>query len=269
VTIIAAFQCRDGLLMCADSEQSIGSEAKAQARKILLVKTPSYNVGIGGAGDSSSIEYIQNELRQRIALDRPTWDSVDSWLQRFAIEMWEACIGPYRGFDSRYAPEDLEFLIGLQAQGEYRLYKWQRRVVYQIVDRAPTSIGAGIIQSEMLLNELQFALPLTASEMCLLAVRMMLKVKQLVQGCGGKTEMILLRSDGGLTVLSTKVIESVEHLVEQVDTFFVDQVLQFISGVTQIDHADDLKDQADTIESYRLMYEQLTPRLRKRGLGTF
>src|SRR6185369_5277601 len=97
VTIIAAFQCRDGLLMCADSEQGIGDQIKSQTRKIRLFKASRYSVGIGGSGDGSLIDYIQYELRQRIALERPEWKSVDSWLRAFSVDMWRTCIGPYRG----------------------------------------------------------------------------------------------------------------------------------------------------------------------------
>lgn len=251
VTIIAAFQCRDGLLMCADSEQTIASETKSQTRKIHLFKTAPYTVAIGGAGDGSLIDYIQYELQQRVALKPPAWDTVDSWLQAFCVEMWDACMGPYRGFNYNHVPEEPSFLIGLQTQGEYRVYKWEHRIIYPVPNWTPASIGAGIIQSETLLNELQFGLPLMASQMFLFAVRMMLKVKQLVQGCGGKTEMVLLRTDGGLTVISTKKIDEVEELVEQMDTFFVDQILHFISGGERITREGDLKEECSSLWFFR------------------
>src|SRR5688572_4104412 len=74
VTIIAAFQCSDGLLMCADSEQSVfGSDAKSQTQKIDAFKSAYASVAIGGSGDSGVIQYVQYEFMQRIARDRPKW----------------------------------------------------------------------------------------------------------------------------------------------------------------------------------------------------
>lgn len=60
VTVIAGFQCTDALLMCADSEQSIGSDSKSQTRKIGCFTTGGIGAAIGGAGDSDFIEYVHD-----------------------------------------------------------------------------------------------------------------------------------------------------------------------------------------------------------------
>ena len=46
VTAIVGFQCQDALLMCADSEQSVGTDSKSQIRKI-----DSFGYWWGGCGN--------------------------------------------------------------------------------------------------------------------------------------------------------------------------------------------------------------------------
>lgn len=69
-----------------------------------------------------------------------------------------------------------------------------------------------------MLDELQqFYLP--ARQMLLYAVRAMLRVKQLVHGCRGKTEAVLLLNDGLIMRPATIQIDAIEYLVEQMDHF--------------------------------------------------
>lgn len=259
VTIIASFQCTDGLLMCADSEQATTSESKSQMRKIQKFNLPPHGyVAVGGAGDDGNIiDYIQYELFKKLGSNCPQWEEADSWLQGFATDMWNTCIRPYRGFAYQLVPS-ISFLIGLQMHGSYRLYKWERNFVYEIPRNQHASIGIGIAQSESLLNDLQFTFP--AKQMLFYAVRMMLRVKQLVQGCGGKTEVIFLGNDGIVVIPATTNIDAIEYLAEEADNFLIEKVLQFVCSPAKPDEDAELKQQLDDLRRFKAQYERLVPK---------
>lgn len=256
VTIIAAFQCSDGLLMCADSEQTISVESKSQTRKIFASRYDFGSVAIGGAGDASLIEYVQQRLHRDLTFNPPTLATFESSLVTYADDVFDKQIRPYATFPSNYIPE-FELLIGLQMNGEYRLYRWERNFVYH-VPSGHTSIGIGTLQSESLMGNQQL-LWLPANQMLFSALRMMLRVKQLVQGCGGKTEVLCLSNDGSLISLPTRYIDAIEHLVDEVDMALFLGPLAFVAGHRWNDEGEEveLKAEADSLKRFKAKYEKL------------
>ena len=257
VTSIAGFQCFDGLLMCADSEETIFTESKSQVRKIDAFRVSHASVAIGGAGDTYLIEYVQLKLQQAMQEECPTWENVDPWLTEFVGNIWDTCIRPFRGLGERPHPE---FLIGLRMFGTYSLYRWIENRIHEIPNRRHVSIGTGIAQSEPLLSDLQeFCFPV--DQMLLYAVRAMLRVKQLVQGCGGKTEVVFLRNDGLIVRPATIHVDVIEYLVEEIDHFLLADTYRFISGHVQIDDTEDLRRQTETLKEFRTRYKNAIPSL--------
>lgn len=257
VTVIAGFQCLDALLICADTEQGISQTySKSQIGKIESFISGGAGIAIGGAGDGDLIAYVQHELKQRFDQSLSSPDAADVWMQSFARDIWNECVEPYRGFATELVP-DASFLIGLQMRGVYSLYKWERNTVWPIPRNIHTSIGIGVIQSEPLLAELQdFSLP--AHQMLLYAVRAMLRVKQLVQGCGGKTEAVLLLNDGTIMRPAIIKIDLIEYLVEEMDRFLLKRCAGFIAG-----HRDqeDLNEQTELLKRFKQRYEKIVPDL--------
>ena len=259
VTVIAGFQCLDALLMCADSEQSISRDSKSQTRKIESFVAGIAGVAIGGAGDGDLIEYVQHELKQRFERDNPQPDDAEAWLRAFAKDIWNTCVKPYRGFATELVP-DVGFLIGLQMKGRHSLYKWERNTVWPVPKNTHTSIGIGVIQSEPLLAELQeFHLP--AHQMLLYAVRAMLRAKQLVQGCGGKTEAVLLLNEGLIMRPATMQIDAIEYLVEQMDYVLLEHCAGFIAGRMRSGDQEDLNELLELLKRFKQRYEKIVPDL--------
>jgi hypothetical protein len=258
VTVIAGFQCRDALLMCADSEQSLPGDSKSQIRKIDSFAAAGFRVAIGGAGDMDLIEHVQYQLKQAFNQNPPSREKVDAWMEGFARNIWDACVVPYSGLAS--APPDADFIIGLQIGGENILYKWERDMIHPVPRTTHTSIGSGIIQSAPLLAALDpFYLP--AHQMLLYAVRAMLRVKQLAQGCGGKTEAVLLMNDGFIIMPATREIDAIEYLVEEMDHFLLDSAVGFIAGHVNTNVDTDLSDHAEVLKRFKTNYEKTVPTL--------
>ncbi|CAN5857331.1 hypothetical protein BH18ACI4_BH18ACI4_08710 [soil metagenome] len=266
VTVIAGFQCRNGLLLCADSEQSLSSESKSQVRKLTTETGYNCAIAIGGAGDGDLIDYVQYRLVENLKESPTTLEQADAWLNEFAKKMWRELIQPYRGFPREFIPE-VSFLIGLHMHATYRLYKWERNFVYPVPPKTHVSIGIGVVQSETLLSELQFSLP--ADQMLLYAVRVMLKVKRLVQGCGGKTEMALLHNDGVIIKPATETIDALESLIDELDNFVLERILRLICNPKLLDDPLEASAQDDSVRYFQNRYKELSPRFFKQVFGTF
>ena len=71
MTILAGLRCFDGILLCADTEQTVPDILKTRAEKIYLVSggpTANWELVMGGAGMVEFIEMTRDLLGERIAL---------------------------------------------------------------------------------------------------------------------------------------------------------------------------------------------------------
>jgi hypothetical protein len=234
VTIIAGFQCINGILICSDTEQSfLSSDSKSQTGKVPIFHTHRLTVAIGGAGDGALIDYITQDLVKHLLDKRYDWNSIESGINDYARKTFSRHIRPYAGFAASLVPE-VSFLIAIAMEKQARLFKWEKNFAYLVPPMHHTSIGIGTLQSEQLLREIQFFYP--SEQMLFFAVRMMQQVKQLVQGCGGKTEVAFLDVGSEIVVRhGIFFVDEVEHLTLMVDEFLTNHVLSFISNSQDLD----------------------------------
>ena len=233
MTIIAGFQCTDGILMCSDTEQFISPESKSQVGKIPVVQLAHFTAAIGGAGDGALIEYLTQDLCKHLVHWPRDWDALESGLNDYGRKAFTKHIRAYAGFPSVDIPT-VSFLIAVTMNEDARLFRWERNFVHAVPKWQHTSIGVGTLQSEQLLSEMQFAYP--SQQMFFFAVRMMQKVKQIVQGCGGKTEVVFLPSTGNsFTRPGTFITDEIEHMAGIVDDFLTNHILSFIANTEKMD----------------------------------
>jgi len=256
VTVIAGFQCSDGILLCADSEETIGEESKSQTRKIATNASHFSHIAIGGAGDSALIDYVQQKLIRDMLDERPSWDAFEGWLNNYANTVFTDHVQPYAYFPSDRIPEDVEFLVALRMDEESRLFKWERNFAYAVPPKTHTSIGFGTLQSRSELSNLE-RISLPAHQMLFYAVRAMLKVKQTVQYCGGNTEVVQLHNGGMLSPFRTSEIQAIEHMVEEVDFFVLQRVLRLIARPISAKSDQELDAQVKALRDFNETYQQL------------
>ena len=257
MTAIAGFQCPDGILLCADSEETLSSDSKSQARKIKFLSLGSIRVLIGDAGTSSLIEYSTQELIKRLINKNWNWDSIEVELQHHAKQIFRENIRPYAVYPRDDRPE-IQSLIAVQTDQECRLFKWTNNFVMEVPRHSHTSIGFGIIQSERLITAYSFYLPF--EQMLFFAVRIMKEVKETVRDCGGNTEVRVLRNDGTSILYSTKDIHEVEYLSQGIDDVFSEHVLTFICNPADLSETatnQQLKMISDVVASFRRNYKSL------------
>ena len=70
MTYIAAFRCIDGIVMCADTQETVG-EHKQYAEKITVAGRSAYPIAIGGAGAGELIEAMTQEIFEALHREAP------------------------------------------------------------------------------------------------------------------------------------------------------------------------------------------------------
>lgn len=85
MTYISAFQCQDGIVMSADTEESWG-DYKHYTEKLSIIEDKSFPLAIGGAGIADLIEPMVQEVTERAAEHKPKSRKELCDLVRGAIE---------------------------------------------------------------------------------------------------------------------------------------------------------------------------------------
>src|SRR6266852_5046288 len=66
VTIAAGFYCTDGLVLCADTQETITGYSKVNTQKMTQLETPFFNMVFTGAGDSGLIDMTVQLMDQAL-----------------------------------------------------------------------------------------------------------------------------------------------------------------------------------------------------------
>jgi hypothetical protein len=216
MTAILGLSYLDGVLMMADTEESLGGDAKSECDKLYRFSFPSGTVVTGGAGDSHLIECANQDLHQFFARTVKTAPGeMLETLNGFALNFFEETVSPLRGF--QYEP-GLEMLIAVNCNKQSTLlFKWAQNRVIWIAPPQHTSIGSGVVQIHPMLRDVQFV----ASKECMLfhGLRMMYHAKRAVVGVGGKTEAFALQNDGATHSFGTIATQKIEELIINYEQF--------------------------------------------------
>ena len=70
MTYISAFECEGGIVMCADTQETIDEE-KQYSEKLYAPENLSYPIAVGGAGLEEPIEAFSLELFERVEKEKP------------------------------------------------------------------------------------------------------------------------------------------------------------------------------------------------------
>lgn len=191
LTIAAAFLCRDGLVLCADTEETRG-EMKFQAPKLVVCpegeESSKRKAVFAGAGDSAFIDKLVDEMWSagRFALD-----GIESMFEA----MEDACIRVHQRYWGIYPPDarpEAHIIFGIVEGGETRLYKATGPIVNRVAKYELT--GSGDSLARYIASRAETGS--SVKEAVGLSVYLLAETKKFVQGCGGASHIVVLNSDG-------------------------------------------------------------------------
>lgn len=187
VTIAAGFPCKDGLILCADTQEVIQGYVKTETEKMTVIQGGDWNVAITGAGDGDLIEMAIQELHDVVDRIRPP-QTLQGQIKDTLLELFRKCIQPYASYPFEDRPV-AQLLIGIQSKGAVNLYKW-RGTLFRRFD-TPECVGAGIALGKSLTAQF-FQQQLPLKQAALIAIYILHQAKKWVDGCGGNSDIVLL-----------------------------------------------------------------------------
>lgn len=186
VTIGVGFTCQQGIVLGADTQITCDGFHKYYEHKIYSKQTSAASVAFTFSGDPGLMKSFCDRF----------FDALDSARELKSIEIEQWISGILGEMEEVKATADLSMLAGIVLPSkEFRLLRTDAKKVYRI----PSGfIGVGdssLIRYLMALLT-QSAYPFSLRQAELLSFYIVQQAKNWIDGCGGETDVLFLRSDG-------------------------------------------------------------------------
>ena len=220
MTIIAGFRCHEGVVICGDTQETLGS-AKRNVQKVRVeAKYPRYIprmdgtngdlfAAFCGSGNGPFIDMLIDRA-WKAAKDTETLDAasgvVEEEIKHIYKEMGEI-------YQIGQCPS-VEIIYGIRAGGESRLFLASGPVVVEKLEYESSGIGSDIANY---LTSRMYGSSLNLYQCSILAAYILLQAKNHVEGCGGKSHIAVLRNSGECGLIEPRRVESLTTLLESAD----------------------------------------------------
>jgi 20S proteasome alpha/beta subunit len=214
VTIAAGFCCNDGIVLCADSQETISGYMKQYDGKIETILIDRFVIAIAGAGFT---DYIKTAVDTIAApgLKFANPRQLELALRDRSLEFFDRHMARWSNFPESERPT-VELLIGVTGRNKQQypcLFHCSGTSFHRVHEKA---IGAGILLANSLVSE-HMHMPgklFTLEELSSLAIYILSKVKKQVDTCGGFTDLVTLGRGGDVAFAVSKDIDQLEHALD-------------------------------------------------------
>jgi hypothetical protein len=209
VTIVIGLLAEDGIVVAADTQETIGS-MKIDESKVLVANkgTKRQKAGaliVSGAGDGGYLDTINQEICDCFLSNK--WDkkSFTNSIKRQLKQFHADHIIPFSMLPSHERPE-LSLVLGGQIGTNLLLLESDRSTIRPCRNYA--AVGIGHTHARAMLR--RYWVKLNTVKAASLAAYIMFNVKNNVDGCGNETQIVILK-DGHAEYLSDRNIFMLEH----------------------------------------------------------
>lgn len=224
VTIIAGFRCSEGVVVCADTQETIGT-AKRNVPKLRFEPQWAIDVGVpptpiaaafcgatnNGAFVDKLVDVAWNEAQQASSLDEA------------CLRIEKSIKHTHQEFGQIYQPgylPDAELVYGVKMHGKCRLFHALGPVVNE--EQKQASGGIGSYMADFLSSRMT---PVTIRQLIILAAYVLFQTKEHVDGCGGDSHIAVLPHAGEAKLLTFREVEYFTKMVECADHYLADLIL--------------------------------------------
>lgn len=219
VTIIAGFKCQDGIVVCADTQETV-EPLKRNVTKLRFEPNPNASGWIDesdsglamafcGAGHGPFIDKMVDVAWQK-SKDAPSLDEA-CLIAENSIKDHYAEYGQI--YQRGYCPE-VNVLFGAKMHGDSKLFS----AVGPVVNRVETyeCHGAGLYMADFLASRM-YGQHLTVHQCFILAAYILFQCKEHVDGCGGTSHIAVLRDAGRSGPVNLERTETVTKFLSEAD----------------------------------------------------
>ena len=241
VTIIAGFKCYEGIVICADTQETIGP-SKRSVPKLRFEPAGAphegNNLAVAFCGSGDSGPFI-DKLVQNAWEDGQPGTSVDEVCE----EIEKSIKLTYKDFGKIYQPgycPTADLIYGVKMQNTCRLFIANGPIVNEKPEY--DSFGAGQYMADFLASRM-YAHHLNLRQCAILAAYVLFQAKEHVDGCGGDSHIAVLREDGTSGIVARENVEAVTECLKMADDSL---------GSLTIDAADIELGSAEFVEKSRI-----------------
>lgn len=220
MTIIAGFKCLEGVVLCADTQETFGGVGKRNIPKLRVERVANESgVSLAAAfcGATNNGPFVDkladlawNEARQSVSL-------ADA-----CVRIERSIKRTYEEYGKIYQPgymPDAELVYGVKADGMSRMFHAVGPIVNE-QDRHITG-GAGAYLADFLASKMSRSL-INVRQLVILAAYVLFQTKAHVDGCGGDSHIVVLPHTGRTRELEMREVEILNTLVACADNYLGD-----------------------------------------------
>jgi len=211
MTIAAGYVCNTGIVLCADTQETIPGYTKNKGNKLIAFQCPSLNLVFAGSGNNATqIDETAYEVAAQIIADEPK----DARAFRRSLRTVLEELFPKAHYPRGPQPE-VDMLMAIKWKGDASLYRISDCNVAPIPQRA--AVGTGVILALQLL-ERHYDRTVQIGEAAIICSYVLYHVKKWVDGCGGNTEIALIPKEGdGITFMPSSEVDKFEVYAQAYD----------------------------------------------------
>lgn len=190
MTIAAGYVCNSGIVLCADSQETISGYTKNSTEKLMAFPcTDKLTLVFAGAGDNATqIDETAYEIAAKIIADAPENGGQFRKCMREVLEE----LFPKAHYPRARGPE-VDLLMAVKEAEEAKLYRIADCSLAPVRDTA--AVGSGIVLALQLL-ERHYDRTVLVGEAAIVCTYVLHHVKKWVDGCGGNTKIALIPKNG-------------------------------------------------------------------------
>lgn len=222
VTIIAGFKCSEGIVLCADTQETVeGGVSKRNVPKLRYEPSEQYGairfpdhdadfaVAFCGAGNGPFIDKLVESAWQ----EAQACTSIDE----VCSEIEKSIKDNYKEFGQIYQPgycPNAQLIYGVKMHGNSKLFTANGAVVNERHEYE--SHGIGYYMADFLAGRM-FDSFLNIHQCVILAAYILFQCREHVDGCGGESHIAVLQDNGPSGLVARNRIEAVTKLLDWTD----------------------------------------------------
>jgi 20S proteasome alpha/beta subunit len=210
MTIAAGYLCNGGIILSADTQETIQGYVKTSTEKITVFEGSTYTVAFAGSGNNGvQIDMIVQEICDELETEEPP--SMIGFKALLHGVLDRLLPQPYFPKDSA----DVELLLAIRENGQVHLFSVHDNVFAEMKEFE--CIGASVVTGRSIFQR-YYRHDHTLIESYIVAAYVLHHAKRWVDGCGGKSDIFLLPTDSNtVTRLPSAEIEKLELYFDDLD----------------------------------------------------